>query len=72
MADTMTPDEFHEARKTMGWSRPLLADWFEIDGKIVQRMEYGKREIPAEVATWLRRAVRWLENNPPPNEWRKR
>jgi hypothetical protein len=70
--EAMTTHEFLAARKTMGWPRTLLAEWFGVNETIVRRMEFGERSIPPEVATWLRQAVRWLENNPPPDSWRKR
>jgi ribosome-binding protein aMBF1 (putative translation factor) len=71
MAD-MTPEEFIEAREAMGWPRTQIARFLDCDEKSIRQMEFSQRRIPASVAEWLRKAVRWLEAHPPPDDWRVR
>jgi hypothetical protein len=68
----MSPEEFIEARETMGWTGPTLARFLECDEKTIRQMQTKERHIPPTVASWLRKAVRWLAANPPPDDWRVR
>ena len=68
----MTPEEFIEARKMMQWTGPALARFLECDEKTIRQMDSTERRIPPTVAAWLRKAVRWLQANPPPDDWRVR
>ena len=66
----MTPQEFIEARQALGWTGPQIARFIDCDEKTIRQMETGHRRIPPQLAAWLRKAVRWLEANPPPDDWR--
>ena len=68
----MTPAEFIEAREAMGWPRTQIARFLACDEKSIRQMEAAQRHIPPSVAAWLRKAVRWLADHPPPDDWRVR
>jgi ribosome-binding protein aMBF1 (putative translation factor) len=68
----MTPAEFVAAREALGWPRTQIARFLNCNEKSIRQMEAAQRSIPPAVAGWLRRALRWLENNPPPDDWRVR
>ncbi len=54
----MTPDELHEAHRTLGLSAASAARLFEVsDGRTVRRWWSGERDIPGPVLVLTRALI---------------
>ena len=68
----MTPEQFIEARRIIGWPRTEIARRLACNEKTIRQMETGQRGIPASVAKWLDHVARWCADHPAPEDWRVR
>lgn len=67
----MTPAEFTEALRSIGWSQRQLAAMLQCDNKLAQRWS-GGATIPPSIAAWLARLAQFHMKQPTPTDWRVR
>jgi len=66
----MTPKEFEEALRVLGWSHRELARRLRCDSGLPTRWSRGTAVVPLPLARWLVSAWDWHELHPAPSDWR--
>lgn len=66
MASKMTPERLRECLTALCWSQRGLARNLNKAEGTVRQWARGKLSIPEDVAVWLERCGRFMEENPPP------
>jgi DNA-binding transcriptional regulator YdaS (Cro superfamily) len=69
-ASPMTPDGFHAALSTIGWTKRGLADRLGVHETRIRRWASGVCPIPTSVAKWLRSLAKCHELRPLPKDWK--
>lgn len=49
---------------TLGWTKPMLADWLGLNLRTVLRWANGQNETPTAVMEWLATLVNVMEERP--------
>ena len=62
----MDADEFRLSLARVGWSAQWFAAQVGYHPSTVKAWRDGNRTIPAAVASWVRKAVSWMDRNPAP------
>ena len=62
----MTPSEFQDALKTLGWSPSVLADQLTMNERQARRWKFGENRVPDRVAAWLLDLAACHKARPPP------
>jgi hypothetical protein len=69
----MTGPELVDAMRTMGWNAPALAAHLDVPTKTVRDWMSGRREVPANLASWIQtRADAWRDLPDLPEGWHAR
>jgi len=69
MTHDMTPGEMRECLDALSWSQTMLAMRLGIEERRVSDWVRGRRDMPPNLADWLRRSAASLRAEPLPEGW---